>query len=166
MGIKILTGHYADYTDGKRLKRLAVRVVESTRHIDFDSIAVCGISGLLVGAPLAVETGKNLVIVRKPNEPTRTMEQAASLGASMVDFGVCGSGDNRKILLLDDHIASGTTLKFMVSSINRQCANPIFSGVLLYHQPGWYRLVVGNPESFTLTDAKGEKVTIPILSLS
>ena len=36
--------------------------------LDFDTIAVRGVSGLLVGAPLSVFLEKNLLIVRKTTE--------------------------------------------------------------------------------------------------
>lgn len=66
----------------------------------FDSIAVIGVSGLVVGSPVALALGKPLVIVRKPD----TTERSHSYGAP-VNMKHVG----KRALFLDDFIASGST---------------------------------------------------------
>lgn len=67
---------------------------------DFDSIAVQGISGLCVGAPVALILGKPLVIIRKDSEirchHNKRVENAENMG--------------KRVLFLDDQISYGATL--------------------------------------------------------
>lgn len=70
-------------------------------HLDeFDSIAVQGTSGVLIGAPVALMLGTPLVIVREDTEllchHSKEVENAANAG--------------ERILFLDDQISSGATL--------------------------------------------------------
>ncbi len=73
---------------------------------EFDSIVVRGVSGLLVGSPVALAIDKPLVIVRKPNEDchdSREIVNAEALGT--------------RYIFLDDFISSGTTLKACCEAI-------------------------------------------------
>src|SRR5580693_2129643 len=67
---------------------------------EFDSIAVQGTSGLLLGAPVALVMHKPLVIVRPDGDVrcwhSSEVENAANAG--------------RNVLFLDDQISSGATL--------------------------------------------------------
>jgi adenine/guanine phosphoribosyltransferase-like PRPP-binding protein len=74
-----------------------------TPHLaEFDSITTEGISGLVVAAPVAVQLGKPLVIVR-----TERDAGGRCFHASDVE-GARAAG--RKTLFLDDHIHLGRTL--------------------------------------------------------
>lgn len=67
---------------------------------EFDSIAVQGTSGLLIGSPVALVMGKPLVIVREDAEMrcihNQVVENAEHAG--------------RRVLFLDDQVSSGATL--------------------------------------------------------
>jgi adenine/guanine phosphoribosyltransferase-like PRPP-binding protein len=68
---------------------------------DFDAIIVRGISGIVVGAPVALIMGKTLVVVRKEDESSH--DQTGN---------VIGKGDlnaTSRLLFLDDLISSGST---------------------------------------------------------
>lgn len=172
MGITIDVGHYEKYFNGARLNKLVEQIKTTIDSIDFDTIAVCGISGLLVGAPLASVMGKRLLVVRKPSEPTRAVEEITRFGfdSATVEqmqntFRVSGFGSDQKILLLDDHISSGVTMNFMVAAINRQCTNPSFRGVVLYAVPKWHRQLFGTPRKHTVENADGGNQYIPIITI-
>ena len=64
----------------------------------FDSIIVRGVSGLLVGPPVALALDKHLLIVRKPDEQSHDSTQVIN--------GQCGA---LRTLFLDDFRASGRT---------------------------------------------------------
>lgn len=72
-------------------------------HLDkFDSIAVIGTSGLVVGAPVAVLLNKPLVVIRKKNDGShsnRLLENDANMG--------------ERVLWLDDFVASGKTRRWV-----------------------------------------------------
>lgn len=121
-----LLGSYTKYSSGKKLNTLIEKTVSllQERGVDFDTIAVSGVSGLLVGAPLAAAMGKDLMVVRKPfDKPSR------------FDVGLpiaLGAGCNQKILLVDDVVESGVTLERMIKAIKAFCPNPTFVGLFLY----------------------------------
>lgn len=56
---------HADLSDLPGTVTLSVKRLKPYRH-KFDSIAVQGMSGVIVGSPVCVELGKPLVVVRKP----------------------------------------------------------------------------------------------------
>ena len=117
--------HYHRYSQGEGLKIIvekSARLLEE-RGVDFDTIAVQGVSGLLVGAPLAMVLGKDLLIIRKPGDKTRLHH--------LIPAGI---GSNQKILLLDDCVQTGATLSNMLSNIKHYCHNPAFVGLFLYIQ--------------------------------
>ena len=63
----------------------------------FDSIAVTGMSGVIVGAPVALRMNKPLVVLRKPYER----------GHSRTHIGLDQVG--KRVLFLDDFVAGGDT---------------------------------------------------------
>jgi adenine/guanine phosphoribosyltransferase-like PRPP-binding protein len=71
----------------------------------FDSIAVRGVSGIVVGAPVALALGKPLVVVRKPtdNAHSRRHVNVAQAGARYV--------------FLDDFVSTGTTRDAVTAGI-------------------------------------------------
>lgn len=118
--LKMLDGYHR-YTCPKQLTRFverATRLLEE-RGLDFDTIAVQGVSGLMPGAPLAMALGKELMVIRKPGDKTHCID-------------VLGVGINQKILLLDDCVESGATLSNMLSKIKTYSANPTVVGLFLY----------------------------------
>jgi adenine/guanine phosphoribosyltransferase-like PRPP-binding protein len=86
------------------------------RAAEFDSIAVQGISGAIIGAPVALALDKPLVVVRKDSDMIRpcyhisTVENARNAG--------------RRILFLDDYVGEGKTLR----DVTRKLAD---------HTAGW-----------------------------
>lgn len=175
MRINVDYGSYEKYLDPEKLKRLVECSEERLRGVGFDAIAVCGISGLLVGAPLAIAMGKSLVVVRKPGELRSSIDPARKFFAQEIAEAindartVMGGKDNEKVLLVDDHVASGATLKLMVESIDRGRSNVSFAGLFLYGEhkllPRWYRDTFGYQISHSISRANGEPVKISVLTL-
>jgi adenine/guanine phosphoribosyltransferase-like PRPP-binding protein len=94
------------YDSSRGLSDLAETVQKTIRALvphlgEFDSIAVQGTSGLLIGAPVALKLDKALVIVREDAElqcwHSHDVENAANAG--------------ERVLFLDDQISSGATLR-------------------------------------------------------
>jgi adenine/guanine phosphoribosyltransferase-like PRPP-binding protein len=90
------------------------------KKLDFDTIGVRGHSGMLIGAPLAMQLKKDLLIVRKKGEKSHSSNS------------VTGWGRDQKILLVDDFICTGATLKAMHKEIKANCDSPTILGILLY----------------------------------
>jgi adenine/guanine phosphoribosyltransferase-like PRPP-binding protein len=74
-----------------------VTELKGTRR-KFDSIVVRGVSGLLVGPPVALALGKHLMIVRKPDEQSH--DHTPVINAK------CGA---LRAVFLDDFRCTGTT---------------------------------------------------------
>ena len=72
---------------------------------EFNSIAVRGVSGIVVGAPVALALGKPLVVIRKPTENAHTSRHA--------NTGQIGA----RYVFLDDFVASGKTRKAVADAI-------------------------------------------------
>jgi len=116
-----------------------------TKHLDrFDYIAVRGISGLMVGAPVSLAINKPLVVVRKPDEKCHSTFKDAINGYAMNMRDV----RKRRCVFLDDFRETGNTERAVVESVSG------YGGYLvatyLYQQTygsraGWHR-VIDHPE--------------------
>jgi adenine/guanine phosphoribosyltransferase-like PRPP-binding protein len=88
-------------------------------HIsEFDSIAVTGVSGILVGAPVALALGKPIVIVRKPYDDHHNSE-------SVVNQHRAG----KRYLFLDDFIGLGRTRERVIEALHDKSK---YAGSYLY----------------------------------
>jgi len=74
---------------------------------EFDSIAVRGVSGIVVGAPVALALGRPLVVIRKPTENAHSSRH--------VNTGQIGA----QYVFLDDFVASGATRKAVADAISQ-----------------------------------------------
>lgn len=91
----------------RTFRDLDLTVTQSVRTLrqhapEFDCIVVTGVSGLSVGAPVAMKLKKPLLVLRKEEEDTHDAP-GNLLGA--IDLEA-----NPRVLFLDDLIASGDTL--------------------------------------------------------
>lgn len=77
------------------------RVVNDLKLINFDTILVRGVSGLLVGPVVAYLLNKNIAVVRKDSESSH-----AGCKVSGVVSGRC--------IILDDFISSGATVREII----------------------------------------------------
>ena len=80
---------------------------------DFDSIVAVESRGFLFGAPLADRMKKPIILVRKPGKlpaATHSTEYALEYGSNTMEIHVDGIGQNDRVLLLDDLLATGGTL--------------------------------------------------------
>lgn len=111
-----------EYLTGRRIKRLVNKAstILKNEKVRFDTIAVRGHSGMLMGPPLIMEMNKKLMIIRKP--------QDSSHSSSKVE----GWGCKQKILIVDDFISSGSTMHSIYEDINKYCDNPKIVGILTY----------------------------------
>jgi adenine/guanine phosphoribosyltransferase-like PRPP-binding protein len=85
----------------------------------FDSIVVSGMSGVIVGAPVALRISRPLVVVRKPDEPHHNNEQ-------VINEHRAGG----RWLFLDDFTASGDTLRRCYEALDER--QTTFAGTYQY----------------------------------
>jgi adenine/guanine phosphoribosyltransferase-like PRPP-binding protein len=80
--------------------RAAVRTLKPHAH-EFDNIAVRGMSGVIMGAPVSLILKKELIVVRKPNEDNHQYR------GNVINARVLHASP--RCLFLDDLIAGGDT---------------------------------------------------------
>ena len=100
---------YDDYNPDEMAKVVtrAVRMLNKHKG-EFDSIVVRGVSGLMIGAPVALKMGKPLLVVRKPNELRHTSVPIANH---------VRSGD--RYIILDDFVSSGVTARSIAYAMKK-----------------------------------------------
>ena len=111
------------YLEPASLQKTLDECKQRIKHLTFDSIAVRGTSGLLVGAPLAASMGKHLIIVRKDSDKSHSKER------------VEGWGFRQRILIVDDFIETGNTIDYIYEGIVETCDDYKIVGILLYANP-------------------------------
>lgn len=118
---KIIQGasHTCRILNHKTRNKVIIKAVCDLRRIadSFDSIACCGVSGLLVVPQIAELLNKHIVIVRKKDEKRYS------------DFYIEGVSPFRYVII-DDLICSGDTMKWIQNTIHED--NPKARCVGLY----------------------------------
>ena len=90
------------------MRHVSSAVAKLAPHLNkFDSIAVRGTSGLLIGPTVALQLGKPLVIVRKDTETAHSSSLVEQIG----DMG-------HRVLFLDDFISTGDTRRAVLDAIS------------------------------------------------
>lgn len=113
--------HTCHVLNHKERNRIIIKAVCDLRKIadTFDSIACCGVSGLLVAPQVCEILNKNLVIIRKQNEKRYS------------DFCVEGANPGRYVIL-DDLVCSGKTIKHIMYSIKEENTRSLCVGAYFY----------------------------------
>ena len=95
--------------------RLAVDQLTSLLDgVEFDAIAGAEARGFVFGAPVAYNTGKRLVLVRKKGKlPRETVEKTYDLeyGTATIEIHKDSIKPGDKVVIIDDLIATGGTVK-------------------------------------------------------
>jgi adenine/guanine phosphoribosyltransferase-like PRPP-binding protein len=90
----------SDMTEVVRATTDRLRPIRDT----FDSIVVTGMSGVLVGSPVALRLRKPLVVIRKHNDNTHQVDSRVG-SAKVINLARLGT----RALFLDDFTHSGKT---------------------------------------------------------
>jgi adenine/guanine phosphoribosyltransferase-like PRPP-binding protein len=109
------------------LDDLEAAVRKTTKYLrehseKFDFIAVRGMSGVLVGAPVALRLRKPLVVVRKPGEDQHSYGKLVN-----------GKHATGRYVFLDDFISGGGTR----DAVKQALAKCTYAGTYLYHSRPW-----------------------------
>ena len=120
---KIIQGasHTCRVLNHKSRNKAIIKAVCDLRKIkdEFDSIACCGISGLMVAPTVAELLDKHIVVIRKPNDSCYS------------EFPMEGVTPFRYVIL-DDLICSGNTLKHIKHTIYEDCPKAKCVGLYCY----------------------------------
>jgi adenine/guanine phosphoribosyltransferase-like PRPP-binding protein len=120
---KVIQGasHTCRVLNHKNRNKIIIKAVCDLRKIEntFDSIACCGVSGLMVVPQIAELLNKNIVIVRKPDEKRYS------------EFWIEGASPFRYVVV-DDLICSGDTFKWIRQAIHEDNPKAICTGLYCY----------------------------------
>jgi len=132
----------------ENLRPIVDEVVEISKRFEFDAWAFRGNSGALLASPLALATGKTMIMVRKPDIKTHS------------DRVVEGDVGARRYIIVDDCVSSGATARAIVEAIKEVAPKAKCVGVL--EALNLYRYKEGGPgldTKHTRTRRKGHKHT-------
>ncbi len=90
--------------------------------VDFDVIAAAESRGFILGAPIAYELNKPLVLVRKKGKlPRKTVseEYALEYGTATLEMHEDSVAPGQKVILIDDLLATGGTLNASAKLVER-----------------------------------------------
>ena len=107
---------------GEGLKLAVEGLLESVKELEFDSIAGIETRGFIFGAILAERLGKGLVLVRKEGKlPRKTISESYALeyGTEKIEIHTDAVKPKEKVLIVDDLIATGGTVKTAANLIER-----------------------------------------------
>jgi adenine/guanine phosphoribosyltransferase-like PRPP-binding protein len=120
---KIIQGasHTCRVLNHKVRNKAIIKAVCDLRKISdqFDSIACCGISGLMVVPQIAELLDKHIVVIRKKNDKCYS------------EFPMEGVVPFRYIIV-DDLVCSGSTIKYIKNTIYEDCPKAYCVGVYCY----------------------------------
>lgn len=108
----------------KQRNKYIIEAVCCLRKIknDFDAIACCGTSGLIVVPQIAEILDKHILIIRKD----------CSCGSRPYSTFIVEGVPPRKYVIIDDLICSGTTIRYIMQQIKEECPRAMCAGVYSY----------------------------------
>jgi len=119
---KVIQGasHTCKVLNHKVRNKAIIKAVCDLRKItkEFDSIACCGVSGLMVVPQIAEILNKHIVIIRKQ-------------GQSYSTFSMEGVTPFRYVII-DDLICSGETVKYIKNTVHEECPKSKCIGLYCY----------------------------------
>ena len=98
------------------------------RNAGIDAVVGIESRGFVFGAPLALQLGAGFIPVRKPGKlprATQRVQYALEYGSDALEMHSDALHGKRKVLLVDDVIATGGTAKASVELIRRQGAEVV-----------------------------------------
>lgn len=112
-------GHTTILLNHKERNKIVMDAVRVLRNYNFDSIACCGTSGLLVVPQIAEILDKHIVVIRKPCYKRYSV------------FDMEGVVPYRYIIV-DDLVCSGRTIRLVKNTIHNESVKSICIGAYFY----------------------------------
>ncbi|RKY87626.1 adenine phosphoribosyltransferase [candidate division KSB1 bacterium] len=107
---------------GDAFKEAIDRIYENFKSSRVDSVAGIEARGFIIGAALAYKWGIGFIPIRKPGKlPAKTVKEEYSLeyGTDAVEMHIDAIKKGEKVLLVDDLLATGGTIKASCNLIEK-----------------------------------------------
>ena len=102
--------------------------VNELKNTDFDYIAAIESRGFFLASPIAYLMGKGLILIRKPGKlPSTTYKASYELeyGTDSLEIHTDAIENGKKVVIMDDLIATGGTLGASIDLIKQSGAIPL-----------------------------------------
>jgi adenine/guanine phosphoribosyltransferase-like PRPP-binding protein len=147
---RIRTGYLHDVLDPSRLPDVIKHTSKLARKLRPDTVLVRGMSGILVGLPVALELGIHFGFARRDEELSHGLP------------GIEGPFDLGRFIIIDDFVQSGMTLTRLLKAVDDHDyeSRGMLCGVIFYNQladhwpsmPGRIADIVGQPVPVGIVD--------------
>ena len=140
------------------------------RHVPIDAVVGVEARGFILGAALARELGVGFVPVRKPGKlpgATLSLDYGLEYGRDRLEIHVDAMRTGARVIVVDDVLATGGTLKAAVQLVERQGAMVVGTGVLVENalfatlDPTIRKSKTPDGREFTLADTVGFVRNLP-----
>lgn len=114
--------------DAKALKEIVEFLTEQFKDKGIDYVAAVESRGFVFGAPLAVNIGAGLILIRKPGKlpaDVVSQEYALEYGTDKIEMHKDAIEKGKKVLVVDDLLATGGTVAAACKLIKKVGANPV-----------------------------------------
>lgn len=101
---------YGSFNKEKR-RKIVAKIVKELRNVEFDALAVRGVSGLIMAPIVAYLLNKHVIVVRKPKDVERS--HANEIVESPITTG--------DYVIFDDFVGSGETAREIQRQIRGTC---------------------------------------------
>jgi orotate phosphoribosyltransferase len=105
--------------------RIIGEITDTLKLLDFDAIAVCGTSGLILATPVTLALNKQLVIVRKAGEALHSHAEE-QVEADTID-------KIQSFVILDDLVSTGKTVCHILKTVREEGLWGSCMGVYAYN---------------------------------
>jgi len=115
-------------------RRIVNFLTEQYKDLGIDYVAGIESRGFIFGAPIAYNLGAGLVIVRKPGKLPAEVEQMTyelEYGTDCVEIHKDAIEPGKKVLIIDDLLATGGTALATIDLIKKIGGNPVGLGFAL-----------------------------------
>lgn len=136
-------------------------LVDRYKDMDIDVIVGIEARGFILGAAMAYNMGKGFVPIRKKGKlPGKTISEDYELeyGVDTIEVHVDAIEKGQKVLIVDDLLATGGTIKGAISLVEKTGGDVVESCFIvdLPDLGGSQKLKDGNYKYFCLTEFEGE----------
>jgi len=115
-------------------RRIVNFMTEEFKVLDIDYVAGIESRGFIFGAPIAYNLGAGLVIVRKPGKLPAEVEKMSyelEYGTDSIEIHKDAIEPGKRVLIIDDLLATGGTAAATVDLIEKIGGNPVGVGFAL-----------------------------------
>lgn len=109
--------------NGDGLKMAIDQLLDAVKDVDFDLVVGSESRGFVFGTPVAYETGKGFVLVRKKGKlPRETISEDYDLeyGSATLEMHKDAIRPGQKVIIVDDLIATGGTTEAIVKMVEKE----------------------------------------------